>query len=546
MRKSILWMYVVAVALVVLFTTYIMCFQNNARVNSRYERNCTKIEYYSREDVEDDTTPCGIKYVYKWKIEDVTDLGAAYTFYSVHHNVYYYIDDELIGSLETNPDNLFGKTTYSDWATAFVSSKDNGKMLRVEVIPLYDFGVSAPDSFYFGDYNSICVQVINENMVVFIIGLILVIVGAGFVVFGISTRKNPEADRGVLCLGVFSMCAGLWKLTDMRAAPLVFGHAQGLGYLSIVILSLIVIPYSHFISVQFKHKKDKVWNSLGLLSVIQTFAVIILQAFNVIDVRQSLIATHAVIIICIIVVICMIFLESRYARWSKKLTVTIICSLLCLIGASVDLIIYYIHGDSGTVIFCIIAFLIYVVSMGYLSIRETKVLMDLGREAKHYEHIAMHDSLTGLFSRSFYNEYLSRHEFENTDCSIILFDMNHLKKSNDTYGHEFGDKRLRDFGGILKEVFCDVGKVCRFGGDEFCVLIRQSYTKEWMAYLNIYEDKMEEYNRHSDASIPLSAAYGYATFDPKEDEDFASTIRRADKMMYQMKVIMKMERKEEE
>ena len=88
--------------------------------------------------------------------------------------------------------------------------------------------------------------------------------------------------------------------------------------------------------------------------------------------------------------------------------------------------------------------------------------------------------------------------------------------------------------------------MCRFGGDEFCVLIRQSYTKEWKAYLNIFDEKMKEYNEKSDSAIPLSAAYGYATFDAREDEDFSNTMRRADKMMYEMKVLMKMERKEDE
>ena len=64
--------------------------------------------------------------------------------------------------------------------------------------------------------------------------------------------------------------------------------------------------------------------------------------------------------------------------------------------------------------------------------------------------------------------------------------------------------------------------------------------------INSWNKYAKEYNEKSDSAIPLSAAYGYATFDAREDEDFSNTMRRADKMMYEMKVLMKMERKEDE
>lgn len=546
MKKYVIYLYIVVVAITLLMAGYIGIRQNNKVSESRYDRSFSMLEYYNFEEVEDASTPAGIKYVYEWQIEDVPDNGASYTFYAIHQNAYYYINGELVASLEADENNLWGHSTYSDWATCFVSKEDSGKKMHLEIVPLYSTSTNKPLSFYFGDYSLICRDIISKHMVVLIIGLILVIIGIGFFVFGLMSRKNVEADRGVLSLGVFSIFAGIWKLTDMRAAPLIFGHPQLLGFLTILMLALIVVPYLNFIQLQFKHKNVVAWTILGTLSVVQSLAVVLLQMFNVLDVRETLILTHIVIIICIISVVALVFIESRHARWSTKLTVTVVCSLLCLIGTCLDMLVYYLKSDSGTVMFCITAFLIYIVCMGFLSVRETKQLMEWGKEAKHYQQIAMHDGLTGLFSRAFYNEYLSRNDFSNTDCSVIMFDMNHLKKSNDNYGHAFGDQRLKDFAEILNSTFSEIGKVCRFGGDEFCVLIRQSYTKEWKAYLNIFEEKMKEYNEKSDSAIPLSAAYGYATFDAREDDDFSNTMRRADKMMYEMKVLMKMERKEDE
>jgi len=85
--------------------------------------------------------------------------------------------------------------------------------------------------------------------------------------------------------------------------------------------------------------------------------------------------------------------------------------------------------------------------------------------------LANHDSLTGLYNRNFFTEKLEQLAATNSTSALLFIDLDHFKYINDTLGHEAGDRMLvqaaRWFRHRLRE--CDT--LCRFGGDEFTILI---------------------------------------------------------------------------
>jgi len=91
--------------------------------------------------------------------------------------------------------------------------------------------------------------------------------------------------------------------------------------------------------------------------------------------------------------------------------------------------------------------------------------------------LANHDSLTGLYNRNFFSEKLEQLAATNSTSALLFIDLDHFKYINDTLGHEAGDRMLvqaaRWFRHRLRE--CDT--LCRFGGDEFTILI-ESTTQE--------------------------------------------------------------------
>ena len=93
------------------------------------------------------------------------------------------------------------------------------------------------------------------------------------------------------------------------------------------------------------------------------------------------------------------------------------------------------------------------------------------------EH-ATRDWLTGLHNRRYFEETLSDHieaaSRYNRELSLVLFDIDRFKQINDTHGHEAGDEVLRQFADILKMTARKADIVCRFGGDEFAVILPET------------------------------------------------------------------------
>tara|TARA_R110002167_G_scaffold201911_2_gene405549 strand:- start:828 stop:1832 length:1005 start_codon:yes stop_codon:yes gene_type:complete len=91
------------------------------------------------------------------------------------------------------------------------------------------------------------------------------------------------------------------------------------------------------------------------------------------------------------------------------------------------------------------------------------------------EHLARTDGLTGLYNRREFDrilaEELQRAERYGRPVSLIIGDIDHFKNFNDTYGHQTGDEALRAIAHALTENLRDTDKACRFGGEEFFVVL---------------------------------------------------------------------------
>lgn len=91
---------------------------------------------------------------------------------------------------------------------------------------------------------------------------------------------------------------------------------------------------------------------------------------------------------------------------------------------------------------------------------------------------SIRDPLTGLFNRRFLEESLAREvrraERHNAQVSVMMIDVDHFKRFNDTWGHEAGDLVLREIGAVLEQSVRDGDVACRYGGEEFAIVMPEA------------------------------------------------------------------------
>jgi len=148
---------------------------------------------------------------------------------------------------------------------------------------------------------------------------------------------------------------------------------------------------------------------------------------------------------------------------------------------------------------------------------------------------SIHDELTGLYNRRFFNERLfdevERSRRYGADFSIIIADIDHFKRVNDTHGHPTGDKVLIQVASTLQHHIRSSDMVARFGGEEFAILLLNA---DKAFAVSIAEQLRKELSDTPIAAINnerMTASFGVATFG-KDSISFEGLVAKADQALY--------------
>jgi diguanylate cyclase len=168
-------------------------------------------------------------------------------------------------------------------------------------------------------------------------------------------------------------------------------------------------------------------------------------------------------------------------------------------------------------------------------VKSSQDMLALKAELEEVKKTAITDGLTGLLNRGAFNKELDKLcELPNQNASLILFDLDHFKRLNDTYGHLLGDKVIQFFAGILKKHGNETHPVARYGGEEMAMIVLDRTEEEVIQLAETIRETLANSNLKKKGSeegigqITVSIGISWKT-----PEDIPTTlIDRADQALY--------------
>jgi diguanylate cyclase (GGDEF)-like protein/PAS domain S-box-containing protein len=153
------------------------------------------------------------------------------------------------------------------------------------------------------------------------------------------------------------------------------------------------------------------------------------------------------------------------------------------------------------------------------------------RLEEELRHHAEHDALTGLLNRRRFEEELWRHVNVARRGAVLIFDIDHFKLVNDSFGHSVGDETLRAAAACLRERLHSAEALARLGGDEFAAILPDAGADEAMSAVR---DMLAWFRDWRDGP-PVTASAGVALFDQGSGLSADEILVRADLALYDAK-----------
>ncbi|XJS10315.1 GGDEF domain-containing protein [Aerococcaceae bacterium WGS1372] len=212
-------------------------------------------------------------------------------------------------------------------------------------------------------------------------------------------------------------------------------------------------------------------------------------------------------------------------RWTTLIQLLILLNLYILL----DLPVIYKSAESKAVVWLVV--LVVLIVSNLFTIFIYSVFQDVRALTK----LSNRDGLTQLYNNNKFRtdiELLSKHGKQYT---ILIIDIDHFKKVNDTYGHLVGDDVIKKTSDILKKVSDNKYLFYRFGGDEFVTIINDVDGEQAKLLAFKIQEELKKLKVYLEdlSYITVTVSIGFAK--RKEQEPLIKTFERADKALYKAK-----------
>lgn len=527
------FVFIIAMVLAVVLGTVF----NNTYLNTRDGRQVEKWNL-TPEERED-----GVYFTITLPKEDAA--GKSIAFHTGHVAAEVTIDGEMVYSLYAGNPKLNKSTGYR-WNFITLTAEDAGKEMSVRMIPAYE-GVVVKNEFYYGEEFDIDKTIFAANAPRFLFALLILIIGVILLAYSCFIEKQNREDEALVHFAIFSVLLAVWSIMESPISDL-FG-IWPVGNMVIDHYALMVMPMSFvlFIRTVFSDDNSPIWKVYINFNMTIIVLRTILQATSFCDLKQTLWMSQFSILIFVLIGFIMGIKEIRAGKLTRRMKLNLACFFLIFATTLVELVSFQVFHMK--VISGMLGFLIYIAVMSVEMIKQSRKIVERAREAEIYRKMAYTDELTGAYNRTAFQNDMERQVKVDEETgktivnpnTIFMFDLNDLKKCNDDYGHENGDKYIKMVAEVLIRIIGIDGRCYRIGGDEFCVIMPKIGQNEIDNKLISILREVQELDKKGFV-VPVSVAVGYAVFNPECDHTLEDTMKRADVLMYQNKQLIKKKR----
>jgi diguanylate cyclase (GGDEF)-like protein len=445
-----------------------------------------------------------------------------------------YINGELTDADERVNSKIIGNSPGSRWHIISLPASSKEIHVTLQVTPCFDNSHAIIDNIYMGKIADVYKKVTAAYLPGFLICIFLQLLSLIIICLYIYLKKLFNINSDFLYLGITSFFTSQWAGCESLIGQLYIGHSEFfhiIGYLSLVAIPLSFGLYGvSRINGRFA-TFAKCYSFVAAVNIIFTS---LLHVTGIYEFHYTLKTVHVLLLILIPVLI-MIVLSYRNNRTTTyhvivPLFIFVICIILSLYK--------YISGSySNYTIYARIALISFIICLIIYQTNEIAATFSKGLKADMLHDMALNDHMTGLYNRTALNEHMEEYNHIIASFSplgIIQFDVNNLKRVNDTLGHEMGDKLINAASTGLKQSFKSHCKIYRTGGDEFLVIINDlnpsSIYESGIKKLKEYCDK---FNNQPNSKFKLVIAHGFVLI--KGNTTLSEAIDMADVLMYQDK-----------
>lgn len=436
------------------------------------------------------------------------------------------IDGEYVYQHEDFNEVLYGKTEGTYFLNIDLYKEYSNKEIKIIVKAPYEDG--RINKIYIGDPLDLNLTFIRSQMIggfmcvaIIFIGLILLFVSIPLVV---SKRMGHK----ILYMGLFAITIGIYMFFDSRLLQLVYGNAKFFHVVAEIMMLLLMLPLMLYIGHTYKKSSNrKIIQYLAILALVNFAVNYTLNFFGILDYHETIRFTHFAYILGVLYII-YVCVRSLFIADKKEIVHTIGILTICTF-ILIDIALIYFSVSVESSLFTRLGILIFVIIEAVEYIIEYYNRYEKEKKSEFLRKLAYQDGLTELLNRTSFTEEMEKLK-DKKDGVIAVFDVNDLKKVNDTYGHAEGDSLIIETSHILKDSFNKFGKCYRIGGDEFVFISEDITENEFEECIKNFKKGIDRYNKGSEKKYSISVAIGYELI--TQSTSYEDAFKKADNKMY--------------